>query len=1400
MRKLNLFAVLLFITAASAGWAFFVSAQTPPTPVLNSITPNQIENNNTPNSVINLTISGSNFTDNSTYSSEILVNNVPYPLGLPWTNVNSPTQITMGIAGNSPAGDYSISIRAIPQNTISVNSITISLRPPAPTGLAATAISSSEINLNWTDLAPNENNYRVERATSVNGPFAEIVGTLPANSTSFSDTNLAAGTTYYYRVRVTEGNFNSNYSSIVSATTQPPPTTPFSIENDQVRFNFELTNNQVTFLSVINKLTTPDYPFDYNVPAFKLWEVGLRQLPLPTGANAPLPIVQKVHQTDCQGATTQSVTGVGSANTLTITWNNCRSNSTDPTNSFTLKLKIEVLAGNPIANWRFEVQGQMPNWNLHYVSLFTGFADNDPALDSFLMVPATGRLVRNPQSTIAANPTPSSGYGVPNENWQHFQLYSYYHGTGSNGRGVYMASHDGKATHTKFTGIFGYNTRFELQFAYLPENPSTTQVVPFTYTHASPYPLAIGVFTGDWYDAAQIYRSWAEGQLILSKGKLISRSDVPLWFKNLPISHIGYNLYDLANPSPLSQATINNYVTKWVNVRSHYGLLGEDSFLFHWFWHTGNSLGFYQPFPGLGTFFQALKNQNIYTGGRVLSFSYDSAGIGSPCGSPTQNGATHVNGQIDSFGAGATNIHLNPYTGFSLCYMNDFVQNRLLPTHAVMFFYDNPYFDDVSYNSAHGNPLGQGGSWLYDAIAQKMEAVRLAARATEPRFITAHEASFEGYIRASDITGGAYTFIPPLVVKPTNIADELRIPLQATLYHDYTLLSTGNEMADYVSAWPNILINLEDIDFTLAWGFNEGRQLNANEPYLPNGHANHELLNPGSPVAAFPAQAQIIVNHTEFLKKLIEVKKTTYGKKYLTYGQLLRPLNLIGVPQIAKIFGNPTIPGVSPGGPNYPISAPKIQSSVWRANDGSNTVGVVLTNPENTPTTFNLSLNASTYGLSPSINYNFVQLEPTASTPIQQFTGTLNTSITMPAKSVKVYEIAQFVAPPTPPPPPFQPPPTPLPPPPPLAGLPNTPSNLTTSAIAPTQILSVWTDNASNETGFKIERSLNPTSGFIEIVSNLPANSTSFTDTDLTQNTTYYYRVRAFNSFGNSPYSNVAQATTPLALTLPNPPTNVGVVVISSNQMRINWTDTANNEIGYRIERSTNGINFTTIESILANYYFRIIGNLNPNTTYYFRMRAYNSLGNSAYSNVASARTSGIQGQIIFTINLYRGVSHPQVRILQQCLNNKGIAVASSGVGSLGNETTFFGSLTQVAVQRFQTNQNIVSAGTPGTTGYGSLGPRTRAALNAFCSGMQPSGPPFTKILTLGMRDPEITLLQQFLAKNPLIYPERTVTGYFGSLTLKALKNFQRKYGIPETGVVDQATIDKLNQLYNAIP
>ncbi len=90
---------------------------------------------------------------------------------------------------------------------------------------------------------------------------------------------------------------------------------------------------------------------------------------------------------------------------------------------------------------------------------------------------------------------------------------------------------------------------------------------------------------------------------------------------------------------------------------------------------------------------------------------------------------------------------------------------------------------------------------------------------------------------------------------------------------------------------------------------------------------------------------------------------------------------------------------------------------------------------------------------------------------------------------------------------------------------PAAPSNLVATLISSRQVGLSWTDNSGNESGFVIQRSTN--GGSWASIGQVGENVTTFTDSSVSKRHTYVYRVYAFNSFGNSAYSNTSATIKP---------------------------------------------------------------------------------------------------------------------------------------------------------------------------------------------------------------------------------------------------------------------------------
>jgi hypothetical protein len=184
---------------------------------------------------------------------------------------------------------------------------------------------------------------------------------------------------------------------------------------------------------------------------------------------------------------------------------------------------------------------------------------------------------------------------------------------------------------------------------------------------------------------------------------------------------------------------------------------------------------------------------------------------------------------------------------------------------------------------------------------------------------------------------------------------------------------------------------------------------------------------------------------------------------------------------------------------------------------------------------------------------------------------------------------------------------------------PAAPTNLNATTVSSSQINLVWGDNSNNESGFKIEQSTDNLT-FSEVAT-VGANAIAYSATGLAPSTTYYFRVRASNVAGDSAYTNTANATT--LQSLPAAPTSLSATAISKSQINLTWADNSNSENGFRIERcqGVNCSNFTLIAQVGQNVTAFSNTGLSKNTSYSYRVRAFNVAGNSAFSNIATART-----------------------------------------------------------------------------------------------------------------------------------------------------------------------------------
>jgi beta-galactosidase len=174
------------------------------------------------------------------------------------------------------------------------------------------------------------------------------------------------------------------------------------------------------------------------------------------------------------------------------------------------------------------------------------------------------------------------------------------------------------------------------------------------------------------------------------------------------------------------------------------------------------------------------------------------------------------------------------------------------------------------------------------------------------------------------------------------------------------------------------------------------------------------------------------------------------------------------------------------------------------------------------------------------------------------------------------------------------------------------PSSLTATAVSASQINLSWTASSAPGVVYDVFRST--TSGFTPSSANQvgTANSTSYSDTGLAVNTTYYYVVEASSTSGTSAPTPQASAST---MAMPLAPTNLTATAASSSEVDLSWTASATPGVTYTVLRNgvavANGLTATSYSdtSVAAS------------TSYSYTVEAVNAAGTSPASNAAITTT-----------------------------------------------------------------------------------------------------------------------------------------------------------------------------------
>lgn len=262
-------------------------------------------------------------------------------------------------------------------NTASATTDTIVTAPLPPTGLTASAVSSSQINLSWT--AGNNGGsaitgYKIERSTDSGSTWSTISANTGSTAITYSNTGLAASTSYTYRVSAINSVGTGPASNIVSATTSAASnTSQVSITVNSVDLTGTAFSGMYVELHASNgtTLATGYTPMTFTIPSGSAYTV--------VSSNYQNYVFN--HWGD--GTTNSSITISPTQNTTLTEYY-----STAPT-TVTLKVKSVDLSGNPI----------------------TGL---------WTVIKSNGVIVAKGYTTLTFTATPGTTYTITMSNYQNY--------------------------------------------------------------------------------------------------------------------------------------------------------------------------------------------------------------------------------------------------------------------------------------------------------------------------------------------------------------------------------------------------------------------------------------------------------------------------------------------------------------------------------------------------------------------------------------------------------------------------------------------------------------------------------------------------------------------------------------------------------------------------------------------------------------------------------------------------------------------------------------------------------------------------------------------------------------------------------------------------------------------
>jgi|GEM_PF-4328865 len=744
------------------------------------------------------------------------------------------------------------------------------------------------------------------------------------------------------------------------------------LENEHVRFAFTADRNRIYLSSLLDKRSGVDF-VRHDLPADRLvnlWQLSLRDA---NGSMTALNERQAIlsHEAD--------------KNSLLFTWKKMSvGGALDQTAD--VQMRVDLPADSPFAQFRFRVDNHSRRygaWILKAPRITNLRKLESDGRNEYVAIPGgngggagEGQLYRDPFNTLHPFVRTYPCYH------QSMQFNAYY---GSQA-GLYLATYDGDM-HLKGFLIKAHSGEQPTLLYELHNYPADAGVQGTGFD--ADYPSVIGPFSGDWYDAARIYRKWALKQKWARLGPVHQRKDITPWLRDgaywimMPLDFEAFTRPHLRKKArTLPEEEVQRLARRVdVNATLERLRIAQEYFGFpmvlwsnEWFEGGGDtSPPRYIPMNKLDQFLDKLEKQfpEAYFSAHIQPKRYSTQlREYGPEVIRNQERAANNTYRLGPVMPGESNDqHAYPCwaTDWWQKYWADKAFDRAklgLAAFHVDELGSAMSFDSQCFNREHNHPIG-GGTLYADSRRRMVTTLRDSTRKVRPDFAIHHEVLCEIYIDVADAAEVCTT--------PSNN----NIPLYEAVYHDYNLImgrrimewndrnlfplghKDGDaEIDEFVSSFAQ----------TYIWG---------NQP----GWTRSDIVQYAPRVAAV-------------IKRFMQARYR--AMKFLNHGDMMRPLILAEpLPIVSRTWRYCD---------TLDHELPVVYNSVWKAADG--TIGIVLANITDQPQTISYQCDLSECGLT-SDRFDLTRIDGEAPQSLGTVTGPiLSRQDTIPGYNLMIIQVS----------------------------------------------------------------------------------------------------------------------------------------------------------------------------------------------------------------------------------------------------------------------------------------------------------------------------------------------------------------------------------------------------------